>query len=269
MAIILVTGCSSGFGEAIALGFAARGDIVYATMRTPSKASEALKAAGSNVILAPLDVTDPQSRAAILARVLSEQGRLDCLVNNAGIVAFGSMEDMPEQVSRQLFDTNYFAPVEMMRLVLPVMRKQGAGRIVNITAIGAVLSTALLGTYAATKHALDSATSVVDLEARPFGVRALSVLPGQFKTSIADKSPGQFKSAHYDGIAAALDSHRAARAADVQTDYAQVVHAVLAAATDSAPKPRYLAGIGLALKIEPALRELDKLHDYEAERAGV
>lgn len=268
MAICLITGCSSGFGEAIALAFAARGDDVIATMRNPGSAPDSLRGP-ANIELAALDVNDAAARRQLVEDTVKRHGRLDILVNNAGIVASASVEDTPEELSRKIFDTNYFAPVEMMRLALPIMREQGGGRIVNVTAIGALLVTPLLSIYCASKHALDSATASVDIEGRPFGVRAPSVLPGQFKTSIADKAPAPVVTPPYQGISDSLAAARAARAADVQTDLGQVVDAVIAAATDADPKSRYLAGIGIALALEPALAELEKLHAFDASRAGV
>ena len=268
MAICLVTGCSSGFGEAIALAFARRGDTVVATLRNPAAAPAALRNA-DGVELAPLDVTDAAARRRTVDAVIARHGRLDVLVNNAGIVASASIEDTDEATSRRIFDTNYHAPVELMRLVLPHMRRQGGGRIVNVTAIGALLVTPLLGVYCASKHALDSVAATVDIEGRPFGVRAPSVLPGQFRTAIADKSPAPFVTPPYAGIADALAAHRAARAADVQTDLRQVIDAVIAAATDAEPRSRYLAGIGIALELEPTLVEMERLHAFDAGRAGV
>lgn len=268
MAVCVITGCSSGFGEAIALAFAARGDAVIATMRNPGAAPEALHGR-DNIELAALDVTDATARRDLIEEVVKRHGRLDVLVNNAGVVASASVEDTSEEVSRRIFETNYFAPVEMMRLVVPIMRAQGGGRIVNVTAIGALFATPLLSIYCASKHALDSAGASVDLEGRPFGVRAPSVLPGQFKTAIADKSPAPVVTPPYQGIADSLAASRAARAADVQSDLGQVVEAVIAAATDPEPKARYLAGLGIALALEPALAELEKVHAFDAARAGV
>ena len=266
--ICLITGCSSGFGEAIALAFAARGDTVIATMRQPDKAAPTLRNQ-SNIEIVALDVNDAAARAAVVAGVVARHSRLDLLVNNAGFTAVASFEDTPEEFSRQIFDTNYFAPVEMMRLALPIMRAQGGGRIVNVTAIGAILSTPLLGVYCAAKHALDGASAAVDLEGRPFGVRAPSVLPGQFKTAIVEKSPAAVITEPYAGIDAALSANRQLRAADVQTDLTQVIEAVIAAATDADPKARYLAGIGIALELEASLVELERLHAFDAHRAGL
>ena len=267
MSVVLVTGCSSGFGEAIALAFAERGDTVVATMRNPDGAPTTLKGR-KNVDVAPLDVTDDASRRAAVDEVIRHHGRIDTLVNNAGIVASASIEDTPEELSRRIFETNYFGPVALIRAVLPILRGQGGGRIVNVTAIGAILCTPLLGVYCASKHALDCVSAVLDLEGRPFGIRVSSVLPGQFKTPLLVKAT-EIVTERYRGIHDTLQAARAAQAADVLTDLGPVTDAVLAAATDPIPKPRYLAGIGLALTVEPSMAELDRLHALSAQRCGV
>lgn len=266
MPVRLITGCSSGFGEAIALAFAAQGDLVVATMRNPAEASAALDR--GNIELLPLDVTDAASRQAALEEVIQRHHRLDTLVNNAGIVATGSIEDTSEDLMRRIFDTNYFGPVELMKAVLPIMRDQGGGRIVNVTAIGAILCTPLLGAYCASKHALDCASAVLDIEGRPFNVRAPSVLPGQFKTAIMAKGTTNVTE-RYRVINEALQAARAERAADVLTDLSPVSAAVLAAATDPEPKPRYLAGVGLAEELTPSVAELERLQSLLAGRSGV
>ena len=267
MAVCLITGCSSGFGEALALAFARRGDTVVATMRNPDAAPATLKGF-ENIEIAPLDVTDEGSRRFALDRTVSRHGRIDTLVNNAGIVAAASIEDTPEELSRRIFEANYFGPVELMRAVLPIMRGQGGGRIVTVTAIGAILSTPLLGVYCASKHALDCAAAVVDIEGRPFGVRAPSVLPGQFQTAIMDKAT-RIVTEPYRGISDALQAARARHAADFLADLTPVTDAVIAAATDPEPKARYLAGVGLALEVEPSIAELERLQSLGAQRSGL
>lgn len=266
MAIRLVTGCSSGFGEVIANSFAARGDVVIATMRNPAIAPETLNR--SNIEIVPLDVTDKASRQACVDEVIRRHGRIDTLVNNAGMVAMASIEDSAEDLSRQIFDTNYFGPVELMKAVLPIMRANGGGRIVNVTAIGAILCTPLLGVYCASKHALDCASAALDIEGRPFGVRVPSVLPGQFKTAIMGKAPPRVTE-YYRGIHDSLQASRAARASDMLADLSPVSDAVLAAATDADPEPRYLAGVGLVNELATSVSELARLHALLAERSGL
>jgi NAD(P)-dependent dehydrogenase (short-subunit alcohol dehydrogenase family) len=127
----------------------------------------------------------------------------------------------------------------------------------------------LLSAYCATKHALDSAAASLDIEGRPFNVRAPSVLPGQFQTSIAIKGPAAIVSEPYEGIAVALAASRDARRADVLADLSPVSEAVIAAATDADPKPRYMIGAGIAQNLLPALAEFERLHALEVARCGL
>ena len=267
MAVVLVTGCSSGLGEAIALAFAGRGDSVVATMRTPETAPSGLQDA-ANIEIAPLDVTDPRSRQNALEAARTRYGRIDVLVNNAGIAYFASIEDASEAVVRQVFETNFFGPLALMQAILPTMREQGSGRIVNVTAIGAIFSTPLLGIYSAAKHALDAASAALDIEGRAFGVRAPSVLPHLFKTSIGETSPAPVVSETYGAIAESMARARAAGAADVKTDLRPVADAVVAAATEADPKPRYVVGAGIALELGASVSELERLHHIDLVRAG-
>ena len=271
MTVVLVTGCSSGFGEAIALGFLARGDTVVATMRNPDAAPSSLKAAAASadgrLHLSQLDVTDAASRKAAVARTLDRCKRLDVLVNNAGVGCTGSLEDTPLDLLRRVFETNVFGPHEMMRLVLPIMREQKAGRIVNITAIGAIFATPLYNAYCASKHALDSISVGADIDVRSFGVRVISVLPGQFKTSIGEKRLQGGLSAPYQALSDAMARARQKRASDVLTDLSPVVVATIEAATHPDPRPRYVVGKGMAEMVAPAVAELHKLYEFDLRRA--
>src|SRR5262249_5416411 len=229
MAVVLVTGCSSGFGEAIALGFVRRGDAVVATMRHPHQppanlAAEAART-GTRLQLAPLDVTDAGSRLGAVKEALDRHGRIDVLVNNAGVACSGSLEDTSLEVLRLVFETNFFGPHEMMRLVLPVMRSQGAGRIVNVTAIGAIFATPLYDAYCASKHAMDSISAGADIDVRGFGVRVVSVLPGQFRTAIGEKRLASATSPAYETVAGAMAKAREARARGVPSDLSPVADA--------------------------------------------
>ena len=265
MSTAMITGCSSGFGEALAIGFARAGFEVAATMRRPEAAPAAVAEVATCV---GLDVVDPVSRRAAVDEVLDRFGSVDVLVNNAGISFFGALEDTPEAVVRQVFETNFFGPLELTRLVLPSMRQQGGGRIVHVTAIGALLCTPFLGAYCASKHALDAAGAAMDVEARPFGVRVSSVLPAQFRTSIGDKSPKGEMSAAYTELGARLGEGFRERGAAALTDLSPVVDAALHAATSEEPRARYVVGKGSASMLDGLMPELDALKTIEDERAG-
>jgi NAD(P)-dependent dehydrogenase (short-subunit alcohol dehydrogenase family) len=228
-ATVLVTGASSGFGAAIAEAFAARGDRVLGASRRPP--------ALPGVEPLELDVTDPDSRT----RALAEAGPVDVLVNNAGVLEVAAWEELEEAGLRRIFETNLFGPVALTRAVLPSMRRRGSGRVVNISAIGALLPTSFLGAYAASKHALDAFSASLDGEVRPFGIRSSSVLPGAFSTGILERAPDERTP---DGpYAEAVRAYRKGlrgRLEEGGSDFAAVVEAVLAAAFDPDPRQRYL-----------------------------
>ncbi len=256
MAVVLITGCSSGFGLAFAEAFARRGDTVVATMRTPRPLD------GMEVL--PLDVTDSASIEGAVARVLEQHGHVDVLINNAGVGAVGALETLPDAVLRDVFETNVFGALAVTRAVLPHMRKQGSGRVVFVSAIGSVLNTAYLGAYCASKHALDCVSATLDIEVRPFGIRVSSVLPSAFRTAMGDK----LHLAHAEGDAyhqAALSYMEGLRARieSGPADLTPVVDAVLEAVTADDPRQRYLVAPHLREVLGPVMTELEKLHDRE------
>ena len=272
MPVAFVTGCSSGFGEAIALAFAQRGYQVVATMRKPESAPPGLKALAADrpgdVAIVPLDITNPAMRKSALDLALQRFGRIDVLINNAGITARGSFEDTPETLWRKMFETNLFGPLELIRLALPVMRQQGAGRIVNVTSVAAVLKTPLLGAYCASKHALDTASAAMDIETRSFGVRVTCLMPGPFKTSLPQNSLDCDASPPYAAIAARFNATFDAMEAKAPEDLTPVVNAALAAATDPDPAIRYPAGTDKVVVLPPILQSLAPLQQLGLHLTG-
>jgi NAD(P)-dependent dehydrogenase (short-subunit alcohol dehydrogenase family) len=263
MPVALITGCSSGFGEAMALAFAKRGYQVVATMRKPDLAPASLKtlaaAHSGDVVLAALDVTDADMRKAIIDMVVERFGRIDLLINNAGVGARGSFEDTPDSQWRNMFETNLFGPLDLIRQLLPVMRAQGGGRIINVTSVAAVLKTPFMAAYCASKHALDTATTALDIETRSFGVRVVSVMPGPFKTALPQKSLDREASAPYAAIAATFNTNFDGLEAHAPDDITPVVEAAIAAATDSDPLLRYTAGVDVVHILPPILQALAPL----------
>jgi NAD(P)-dependent dehydrogenase (short-subunit alcohol dehydrogenase family) len=263
MPVALITGCSSGFGEAMARAFAERGYQVVATMRTPQKAPESIKALAAtkpaDFMIDSLDVTDPEMRQGVIDRTLERFGRLDLLINNAGVGARGSFEDTPEAQWRAMFETNLFGPLALARLALPVMRAQGSGRVINVTSVAAFLKTPFMSAYCASKHALDTATAAMDIETRSFGVRVVSVVPGPFKTALPQKSLDRKASAPYAAIAASFTANFDGLEAKAPADISPVVAAALAAATDPEPLLRYQAGTEVVHILPPILQALAPL----------
>jgi NAD(P)-dependent dehydrogenase (short-subunit alcohol dehydrogenase family) len=242
MSVILITGCSSGFGLGAAVALARQGEAVVATMRDTAKAGalrEAAAAAGVDVVLAPLDVTDRASREHAVADVLARFGRIDVLINNAGVCSVGAAEDLGEDNLRRQFETNLFAVWALTAAVLPGMRARRAGRIVNVSSVAAFFAPKYMTGYAATKHALDALSVGMDLELKDFNVRVTSVAPVAFGTALsvnvtAPAVQGPYGDAPrkcYDDWAALLAK---------RGDISPVVDAIVEAATTPEPRLRYL-----------------------------
>lgn len=180
-----ITGASSGFGTAFARHALDRGYNVVATARTPAKL-EALRAlAPERVLTLKLDVTARGDAAQAVAAAAARFGRIDVLFNNAGYGIVGALEETPEEELRAQLETNFFGAVETTRAVLPVMRAQRSGAIVNVSSLGGQLSVAGFGAYSASKFALEGVSEALAQEVAPFGIRVLIVEPGAFRTSFA------------------------------------------------------------------------------------
>lgn len=187
MAIVLITGCSSGFGLAGALAFARNGDIVYATMRDPGKAQPLRTEAereGLEIRIKALDVTQPESFAGVVQEIIAETGRIDVLVNNAGILRAGAFEDLSEQAVRDVMETNFFGPMLLTRALLPQMRKQGSGYVIMISSLSGIAGLAGDVAYTASKFALEGATEALRHEVDRWGIRVALVEGGLYATGI-------------------------------------------------------------------------------------
>jgi NAD(P)-dependent dehydrogenase (short-subunit alcohol dehydrogenase family) len=178
----LITGASSGFGLAIAQAALERGDSVAATARKV-KSLEAL-AEGERIALLPLDVTEADQRTAAVEAVIERFGRIDVLVNNAGRTQVGAVEETTDGELRDLFELHFFAPAALTKTVVPQMREQGGGTIVQMSSVGGQVTYAGFGAYCATKFALEGLTETLQEEVAPFGIRVMIVEPGAFRTGL-------------------------------------------------------------------------------------
>lgn len=170
--IVLVTGASSGIGRATAEHLTGKGYRVFGTARNPAGAVPI-----QGVELLPLDVRDDASVEACVGAVLHAAGRIDVLINNAGYSVVGAVEETSPGEAQALFDTNVFGILRMVRAVLPLMRGQGSGLIVNTSSVLGFLPAPFMGLYAATKHALEGLSESLDHEVRGFGVRVVLIEP--------------------------------------------------------------------------------------------
>jgi NAD(P)-dependent dehydrogenase (short-subunit alcohol dehydrogenase family) len=181
---VLITGCSSGIGRATAEQLAARpGWTVYATARRPESIAD-LEGRGCRVLA--LDVTDEASMSAAVARVEEEAGAVWALVNNAGYSQSGAVESVPMDDVRRQFETNVFGLLRMCQLVLPGMRRERAGRIVNLSSMGANFTFPGGGLYHATKYAVEALSDALRFEVKGFGVDVVIVQPGIIRTGFGD-----------------------------------------------------------------------------------
>jgi NAD(P)-dependent dehydrogenase (short-subunit alcohol dehydrogenase family) len=178
----LITGTSSGFGRAIAEAALDRGDRVVATARDPGQLSNL--AADDGVQVIALDVIDPEQRLGAVDQAVEKFGRIDVLVNNAGRTQVGAVEETTDDELRSLFELHFFAPVALTRAVLPHMRAQGGGAIVQMSSVGGQITAPGFGAYCATKFALEGITQALHDEVAPFGIRTLIVEPGAFRTGL-------------------------------------------------------------------------------------
>ncbi|CAN7406334.1 oxidoreductase [Pseudoduganella sp. LjRoot289] len=241
--IALVTGASSGIGEATAKRLAQAGYKVYGTSRRGAQSGR------REFEMLPLDVTSEASVQAAVAAVIKQEGRIDLLVNNAGFgVAPAGAEESSLEQAQAIFDTNFFGVVRMTRAVLPHMRAQGGGRIINIGSVLGFLPMPYGALYAATKHAIEGYTESLDHELRNWGIRAVVVEPAYIKTPF---------DANLLEPDAKLDAYREVRTAVLRrvqevmqgAEGPEVVaETVLKAALAGKPKLRYTAG-GLAARL--------------------
>jgi NAD(P)-dependent dehydrogenase (short-subunit alcohol dehydrogenase family) len=193
---VLITGCSSGIGHETARRLAEKGHRVYATARRP-EAIEDLKAAGCETLAC--DVTDEASMRACVETVEGSEGAVGALVNNAGYSQSGAIETVPLENVRRQFETNVFGLMRMCQLVLPGMRRQGRGRIVNLSSMGGKLTFPGGGVYHATKHAVEALSDVLRFEVRGFGVDVVVIEPGLIKTGFADAALSSIEETTSDG----------------------------------------------------------------------
>ncbi len=183
----LITGCSSGFGQRIALAAAQRGDQVIATARNVKTIEEMAEPFGGRMITLPLDVTDAKAAKTAVAEAVETFGGFDVLVNNAGYGLFGAIEEGTPEEYRPMFEVNVFGLTETTRAALPVLRRSG-GVIVNMSSGAGIAGSGGAGYYNAAKFAVEGISEALAGELKPFGVRVLIVEPGPFRTDFLGRS---------------------------------------------------------------------------------
>jgi NAD(P)-dependent dehydrogenase (short-subunit alcohol dehydrogenase family) len=235
--VALVTGVSSGIGRSAAESLLEAGYVVFGTTRSGKGAPDGIRPV-------QLDVRDLASVKAAVAAVAAHNGRIDVLINNAGVTLSGAVEETSIAEAQALFDVNFFGAARVTDEVLPLMRAAKSGRVVFVSSVVGFLPAPYMGYYAASKHALEALAESLDHEVRPFGVRAVLVEPGFTKTrldessaraaqALADYAPVRTRLA--ENVATSIEN------GDAPEDIAR---AIVRAATDKTPKPRYPVGKG-------------------------
>lgn len=267
---VLITGCSSGIGRATALHLATLpGWTVWASARRPAELAE-LQAAGCRALA--LDVTDPASMDAAVAAVEAEHGAVAALVNNAGYSQSGAFEAVPLERVRAQFETNVFGVIALTQRVLPGMRRQRWGRVVNLSSMGGKLVFPGGGYYHATKHAIEALGDALRFEVRGFGIDVVLVEPGLIKSGFSeaalgamsvregmDTVYGPFHEAVSRATKESYEKGPLARLAGVPLDVARVVERALLA-----PRPRARYTVSLSAKVLLAQRRWssDRVWDW-------
>ncbi|MCU4749151.1 MULTISPECIES: oxidoreductase [unclassified Streptomyces] len=242
----LVTGASSGIGEATALKLRELGFTVYGAARRTDRLQSL---AERDIRPLTMDVTDEDSLRTGVDRIVTDTGRIDALINIAGYGSYGALEDVPMDEARRQFEVNVFGALRLTQLVLPHMRAQRAGTIVNITSMGGKIYTPLGGWYHGTKFALEALSDCLRLEAKPFGIDVVVIEPGGIATEwgaiAADKLEEASGSGPYEAQAKAVASSLRSEANAARNSPPSVIaDAIGKAVTARRPKTRYATGFG-------------------------
>jgi NAD(P)-dependent dehydrogenase (short-subunit alcohol dehydrogenase family) len=260
----LITGCSTGFGRELAKLVLERGWRAVITARDPSKATDIAKGHEDRALVMPLDVTQRSQIGEVVAATKQKFGRIDALVNNAGYGYLAAIEEGEDEAVRAMFETNLFGLIDMTKAVLPAMRQQHSGLIVNISSIGGLASFAASGYYHGTKYAVEGISESLAAELKPLGIGVLIVEPGPFRTNWAGPSIKQ-SATRIDDYAATAGERRqqiTTRSGKQIGDPVRAAQAIIDAALSDAPPLRLLLG---KPALELARKKLDFMRkDFDA-----
>ncbi|MBC3847978.1 SDR family oxidoreductase [Winogradskyella echinorum] len=235
--VVLITGGSSGIGKSVGEYLQVKGYKVYGTSRNPDNYPD------SKFPIVALDVTKPETIATCVNAVLNKESKIDVLINNAGAGITGPIEEIPDSEIKRNFETNLFGPINVIKAVLPTMRSQNSGLIINITSIAGYMGLPYRGIYSASKGALELITEAFRMELKEFNIEMTNVAPGDFATNIAagryhapilDDSPYQEK---YGNTLRTMDEH-----VDEGNDPQQMANAIFRIIETNKPKIHYKVG---------------------------
>ncbi|KTS33940.1 short-chain dehydrogenase [Methylobacterium indicum] len=267
----LITGCSTGFGRELARLVLDRGWRAVVTARDAARVADLASGAEDRALALPLDVTKPDQVAAVVAQATQRFGRIDVLVNNAGYGYQASVEEGEEDKIRAQFDANVFGLFAITRAVLPVMRAQESGHVVNITSVAGLIGFPGSGYYAASKHAVEGWSDALAAEVGPLGIRVTCVEPGPFRTDWAGRSLVQTPSriADYAETAGARMASTAEKSGTQAGDPVRAAEAMIRLTeTSSPPRHLVLGAFGFEAVTERLRGRLKEIEASEAVSRG-
>ncbi|MBS0448340.1 MAG: oxidoreductase [Proteobacteria bacterium] len=260
----LITGCSTGFGRELAKLVLARGWRAVVTARNASQVEDIAAGQGERALVLPLDVTRRDQIASVVEQAEARFGRIDALVNNAGYGYLAAIEEGEDDAVRAMFETNFFGLVDLTKAVLPKMRAQRSGLVVNVSSIGGLTSFAATGYYHATKYAVEGLSESLATELAPLGIHVLIVEPGPFRTNWAGPSIKQSATriAAYDATAGERRAQTSARSGKQAGDPVRAAQAIIDAALSDRPPLRLVLG---KAALDLARKKLETLRtDFDA-----
>lgn len=246
MSIILITGASSGIGYQTAKLLSENGHKVYGAARRLDKL-ETLKSMG--VVPMYLDITNEDSSVELVKQIIKIEGRIDVLINNAGYGSYGAIEDVSLEEAQRQFDVNLFGVARLTKLVLPYMRKQSSGKIINISSMGGRVTTYFGAWYHATKYALEAFSDALRMEVKEFGIDVSVIEPGGIKTDwgfiAAEHLANSSKGGAYEQAAQkAASGMKKQYSGNMMSNPSIISKTILKAVNNKRPKSRYLIGFG-------------------------
>jgi NAD(P)-dependent dehydrogenase (short-subunit alcohol dehydrogenase family) len=262
-----VTGAGSGIGAATARAALRAGDRVVATGRNLDKVRNALcDFAGEDVAFARLDVADEAQAKAAVDEAMKAYGRIDVLVNNAGYSLLGNFEELRSVDIQQHISTNFYGVMHVMRAVLPVMRKQRSGRIINVSSLAGIVGFKHCGAYSAAKFAVEGLSASVAQEVEPFGIQVVVVEPGFFRTDLLDVHNAKYAGSSIEDYAAdgKAEDMWSGYNGKQQGDPAKLGDVLVRIAGMDSPPKHFVAGSDALAVVKPALEaRLEELRAYE------
>jgi NAD(P)-dependent dehydrogenase (short-subunit alcohol dehydrogenase family) len=263
--VALVTGTSSGIGFETALILARTGIHTYATMRNLEKSKNIIEIANTENLplqVIQLDVNNDTSVKYAIDRIISEKKRIDVLVNNAGYGLFGSLEDISIEEIKMQFETNFFGVIRVTKQVLPIMRGQNGGIIINVSSVGGRIGLPVLSAYHSTKFALEGLSESISYEVEPFGIRVVIIEPGVIRTNIMNSSISTTKASDpkspYIKLMQKVESRFRSNMENASSPPEAVAKVILQAVTSENPELRYTVGNDAATLIQARTNMPDK-----------